>query len=213
MSETPEVPDPAAAAPVTGAAPGAADSPVAPAVAPAVASGAVPAPVPDGAPEAPAAEAGVPFTVPSEYEAALGRVVKLAERELLVFDRDCKEGGWNGVARHAALRDFLLGHRDARFTLIVHETRFIEAHVPRLLMLLREFPHKLAILRTTDESRDLTEGWAIADARHALLRFHFDYCRGEAKLDAPQAARTLRGRFLAVAERPEPGLNATLLGL
>ena len=84
---------------------------------------------------------------------------------------------------------------------------------PRLVLLLREFSHRMQILRTIEDGRNARDAFAIVDDRHVLHRFHQDFVRGELSLHAPLLARELKGRFDEILLFTEPGVNATQLGL
>jgi hypothetical protein len=170
----------------------------------------MPEPKPEGPPPP---TVTTPFEAPSEYAAAYDQLVGLATAELLIFDRDLHDGGWNSVQRHDALRDFVLRGRGTRLQIVVHETAFIEGHLPRLIILLRDFSHKFEIRRTTGDGRNAWDAFALADGRHVLHRFHQDLMRGELLLHAPARARELRERYDEIVTFSEPGVNATQLGL
>lgn len=164
-------------------------------------------PVPDADAET------IPFSLASEYGPALDRVLALAKSEVLVFDRDLKDGDWNSPARTEVLRAFLLGHHHSRLQIVVHDTTQIERYHPRLTLLLRDFSHKFSILRTIEDGRNAWDGFVIVDGRHVVHRFHLDTLRGELALNAPLKARQLRDRYDDVLAFTEPGVNATQLGL
>jgi hypothetical protein len=155
----------------------------------------------------------IPFTLPSEYGPALDRLLALATSEVLVFDRDLNDGGWNAPARIDVLRAFLLGHHNSRMQIIVHDTTPIESFMPRLMLLLRDFSHKFSILRTIEDGRNAWDAFVIVDGRHVVHRFHLDSVRGELALNAPLKARELRDRYDDILVFTEPGVNATQLGL
>ena len=155
----------------------------------------------------------IAFTLPSEYGPALDRLLGLAAREVLVFDPDLRDGGWNAPARIEVLRAFLLGHRESRMQIIVHETTYIESHLPRLTSLLRSFGHKFSILHTIEAGRNPRDAFVIVDGRHVVHRFHQDSPRGELALNAPLKARQLRDRYDDILAFTEPGVNATVSGL
>jgi hypothetical protein len=155
----------------------------------------------------------IPFTLPSEYGPALDRVLALAAAEILVFDRDLRDGGWNAPARIEVLRAFLLGRHHSRMQIIVHETTFIEGHLPRLMLLLRDFSYKFSILHTIEDGRKAWDAFVIVDGRHVAHRFHQDSPRGELALNAPLKSQQLRDRYDDILAFTEPGVNATLFGL
>ncbi len=154
-----------------------------------------------------------PFAAPSEYAAAWDRLLQLATFETLIFDRDLQDGGWSSAGRSALLRDFLLRSRATKLKIVVHETSHIEAHLPRLARLLRDFSHKFEILRTTGDGRNAWDAFALVDGRHVLHRFHQNVMRGELMLHAPLKAGELRERYDEILSFTEPGVNATQLGL
>lgn len=155
----------------------------------------------------------IPFALPSEYEPLLDRLLGLAASEVLVFDRDLKDGGWDARGRIAVLRGFLLGRHLSRMQIIVHDTIYIERYLPRLLFLLHDFSHKFSILRTVEDARNAWDAFVIVDGRHIAHRFHLDSPRGELALNAPLKARELRDRYDDILAFTEPGVNATQLGL
>ena len=163
-------------------------------------------------PPEPVAET-IPFMLASEYGAALERALALAQSEVLVFDRDLKDGGWNAPARIELLRALLLGHRNSRLQIVVHDTTQIERYHPRLTLLLRDFSHKFSILRTIEDGRNPSDAFVIIDGRHIVHRFHCDSLRGELGLNVRLKARQLRDRYDDILAFTEPGVNATQLGL
>jgi hypothetical protein len=154
-----------------------------------------------------------PFESPSEYAAAWDTLLPLAVTDILVFDRDLRDGDWGSTPRMDVLRRFLLGNRRARLQIVVHDTSHIEGYLPRLVRLLRDFTHRMQILRTIEDGRNAWDAFAIVDGRHVLHRFHQDFVRGELSLHAPVKARELRGRLDEILLFTEPGVNATQLGL
>lgn len=154
-----------------------------------------------------------PFEAPSEYTAALERILALARTEIAIFDRDLRDGEWNSPARHALLRAFLLGGRSSKLTIVVHETAFVAGHLPRLVALLTDFTHKMQILRTIEDGRNAWDAFVVVDRRHVLHRFHQNLMRGELALEAQSKARELTERFDEILLFTEPGVNATQLGL
>lgn len=166
---------------------------------------------PPQTPEPPPAP--TPFEAPSEYTAALDRILALAKTEIAVLDRDLRDGDWNAPGRQSVLRAFLLGSRASKLTIVVHDTAFIAAHLPRLLALLTDFSHKIQILRTIDDGRNAWDAFTIVDRRHVLHRFHQNVFRGELVLDAQAKAGELHERLDEILLFTEPGVNATQLGL
>ena len=148
----------------------------------------------------------------AEQVAALDAVVALARARVQVFDVDLSEGGWDRPARIDALARFLRG-RNARFDVIVHDTRWLESAAPRFVALLRQFAHAMTVYRTGAEARGAMDPLCIADARHFVHRFHVERPRAAVAIDMPQIARPLCARFEEIWATGEPGLAGTVLGL
>jgi hypothetical protein len=148
----------------------------------------------------------------AEQAQAIDALVELAQVRLLVFDRDLAETGWNGAGRAERIEAFLR-RRDARLSLIVHETRFIEAACPRLVALLKVYSHAMQLWRTGREARSATDALVIADDRHYLHRYHAHQPRATFATSAPAAAKPLLGRFEEIWATGEPALGGSVLGL
>jgi hypothetical protein len=148
----------------------------------------------------------------TEQVAALDTLVALARVRLQVFDVDLSEGGWDRPERVDALARFLRG-RNARFDVIVHDTRWLEASAPRFVALLRQFGHAMTVYRTGAEARGAMDPLCIVDGRHYVHRFHVERPRAAVAIEMPQAARPLCARFEEIWATGEPGLAGTVLGL
>ena len=148
----------------------------------------------------------------TEQVAALDAIVALARARLQVFDVDLSEGGWDRPERVDALSRFLRG-RNARFDVIVHDTRWLEASAPRFVALLRQFGHAMTVYRTGAEARGAMDPLCIVDGRHFVHRFHVERPRAAVAIEMPQVARPLCARFDEIWATGEPGLTPTVLGL
>ena len=128
-----------------------------------------------------------------------------------MFDQNLRYGDWNSLTRTAVLRDFLLNRRHSRLQIVVHETTYIEGHLPRLVLLLRDFSHKFSILRTIEDGRNAWDSFVIVDGKHLAHRFHLDSTRGELSFEAPLKARVLRDRYEDILACTDAGGNAKQL--
>jgi len=133
-----------------------------------------------------------PFESPSELATAWRTLLPLAVTDILVFDRDLKEGDWNSPERNDVLRRFLLDSRRARLQIVVHDTRYIEQFLPRLVLVVRDFSHKFEILRTVDDGRNAWDGFTLVDRRHFVHRFHLDTMKGDCTEHALLAVSLMR---------------------
>jgi hypothetical protein len=143
---------------------------------------------------------------------AIDALLALAQQHVQLFDIDLAQGGWQSVARVDALTRFLR-QRNARFDVIVHDTRWLEANAPRFLQLLRQYGHAMTVYRTGAAARAAMDPLLIVDARHHVHRFHIDQPRATVAIDLPQATKPLVTRFEEIWATGEPGLAGTVLGL
>ena len=153
------------------------------------------------------------FSLPSEYRAAIDRLVAAARRRICIFDRDLVGAGFDEPARYDALRRFLLASRENRLHIVLHDTRAVECAQPRLLLLLSHFSHAVSIHRTEAEARGICDSIMVADELHFVHRFHFDHTRGSWGLDEPAQAQALARRFAEIWNCSHPAITATVLGL
>jgi hypothetical protein len=148
----------------------------------------------------------------AEQVAALDGIVALAQSRIQLFDVDLAQGGWERRERVDALARFLR-QRNARFDVIVHETRWIESSAPRFVRLLRQYGHAMTLYRTGAEAKAAMDPLLIVDQRHFVHRFHIDRPRASVAMDLPLAAKPLCARFEEIWATGEPGLAGTVLGL
>ena len=130
-----------------------------------------------------------------DYNRALDTLCKLAQRNLFLFEKDYDGMGFNTVARHETLRNFLLANPAHRLLVLAHETRYLSTLCPRMMMLLRQFGTSMSIYQTPKNLRHITEPFSVADESHYVRRFHFDDPRGILAQHDPEKARTRRDRL------------------
>jgi hypothetical protein len=147
-----------------------------------------------------------------EYEAALDRLLARPQRRLCVFDRELGKG-FNSAARAELLRGFLLRDRANRMHVVVHDASGMARDCPRMITLLRRFPHAIAIHETQPHAKGVYDPFAVADERDHLHRFHYDDARALLVLDDPQATLGFVERFAELWAASEPAVFATTLGL
>jgi hypothetical protein len=148
----------------------------------------------------------------AEYESALERLLARPQRKLCLFDRELGKG-FNSAARAELLRSFLLRDRANRIQVVVHDVAGMARDCPRVLTLLRHFPHAIAIQETQPHAKGVYDPFALADERDHLHRFHYDDARALLVLDDPQATQGFVERFAELWAASEPAVFATTLGL
>jgi hypothetical protein len=149
----------------------------------------------------------------AEHTPAIDRLIDLAQHTLRVFDRDLAEGRWNGADRAERLARFLRRSRNARLSIIVHDTRHLESACPRLLALARTYGHAMAIWRTGAAARHASDALVIADDRHHLHRYHVYQPRATLAIGMTLATTPLAARFEEIWATGEPALGGSVLGL
>lgn len=153
------------------------------------------------------------FSASSEYRAAIDHLINQARQRIGIFDRDLQGAGFESAARADALRRFLLASRDNRLLIVLHDVGPLARGQPRLLALLRQFSHAIAIHETTREARSVYDTIIVADDAHYVHRFHFDQPRGEWLENDIAGCQGLARRFEEIWLASTPAVFATVLGL
>jgi hypothetical protein len=148
-----------------------------------------------------------------EYLEALDRLTELARRELRIFDADFSELNIDSLQTHERLRAFLLGGRDNRLYIAVHDTDYIRDHCPRLLNLLRQFSDRMFIHQTEDDATRAQDSFVLADKRHCLRRPVQAQPRATLKLNDEQGSQGMYLRFSEIWDSSVPAVSATTSGL
>ena len=154
-----------------------------------------------------------PFASRSEYQAAISTLLLTAQRELRIFDQRCAELGLNSAERFEGLRQFLLANRANRVRIVVHETSYLAARCPRMIILMRQFGHAVFVQKTRKELRGLHDNFMLADESAYVKQFHYEHPRGVMGINHPAETQALLMRFEEIWENSTPGLAATTLGL
>jgi len=149
----------------------------------------------------------------ADYIAALDQICAAAQHSLIIFEKDFADIGFNREARYDTLRHFLLGSSTARLRLLAHNPQHLVRDCPRMMLLLREFSHSMAIFQTPPYLLGVTDPFAVADNAHYVRRYHFDDTRGLLALNDAQGARVLHARFEEMWQASHSGASANQLGL
>lgn len=144
---------------------------------------------------------------------AQDELIALASRQIKVFDIDLSWGGWHTAARCDALSQFLRRDRAARLSVIVHDTRWLEAAGSRFIALLRRHAHAMTLYRAGPGARAAMDPLLIVDDLHFLHRQHIAWPRATLSIGNRQRAMPLIERFDDIWQTGEPGLTGSVLGL
>jgi hypothetical protein len=148
-----------------------------------------------------------------ESQEAIGEVIREAGKTLRIFDYTLENRGFSSPARIEAIRHFLLAGRAHRLMIALHEPEQLERNAPRLVMLLRDFSHAVAIHRTTGQARGATDPFVLADDHSVWHQMHHDHPRAIVALHSPENAIPLEKRFAEIWELSEPAVSAFTTGL
>ena len=149
----------------------------------------------------------------AEFALALDQVIGKTRRTLRLFDPTLADYGMGTALREEQLRNFLLKSRASRLMIAVHDTTVITRAAPRLMRLVRQFSHAIAIHQTHAEIRKLDDSLVIGDDAHCLRRPHSRQARGSVYLDDAVESRAWLNRFNAIWEQSSPSVSATTIGL
>lgn len=148
-----------------------------------------------------------------DYAAALDTVCNSARHELCLFEKNYDGLGFNSEARYTTLRNFLLANPSHRVFVLAHDTHYLSALCPRMMMLLRQFGTSMFIHQTPKHLQYISEPFSVADEANYVRRFHFDDPRGILGQNDPENARALKSRFLEMWSASHTAVSATTLGL
>ncbi|HUL41618.1 MAG TPA: hypothetical protein VLV32_06920 [Burkholderiales bacterium] len=148
----------------------------------------------------------------ADYEAATDLVIARASRNIRIFDNQVSSA-FNSSKRCELLRSFLLANRINRLRIVLHDTRYLITGCPRMLSLLRQFSHCIAIHETLEDAKQVYDPFTVADESHYVHRFHYTTSRGLLALNDLNGAHEFINRFEQIWEASHPALSATKLGL
>ena len=139
-----------------------------------------------------------------------------ARRELRIFDADPKMLRDRDVGQPAkieTLRKFLLGSRDHRLRIALHDTRGIESELPRLIALLTQFSGQIQIHRTLGQAAEARDPMIIADDAHYWRKLHIDHPRSVVTLHSAVDTRPFIERFEEIWDQSELAVTGSNLVL
>lgn len=148
-----------------------------------------------------------------EYLEALERLIGLAQRELRVFDADFSELKIDSPRTQELLRAFLVGGRENRLYLAVHNCDYIRNYCPRLLELLRQFSDRMLIHQTQGDAARVQDCFVLADRLHCVRRPVQAQPRAALRFNDEQEGQGLYLRFSEIWDSSVPAVSATTSGL
>lgn len=131
----------------------------------------------------------------SEFDAAVDRVLGLAQESLLVFDSNLAALKLNQPDRIQAIERLLASQPKKKSIFVVQDTSRLIQDQPRLMKLLDAFQHNLSVVECAESMRELTDSMLIADAKHAVVRFHREQARCKLLENEPAEVQPYLRRF------------------
>lgn len=153
------------------------------------------------------------MTNEADYRNGFDRVVQLAEREILIFDRDLQAAQIDEPLRAAKLEEFLAADRIRQIRIVLHEPEAVRKNAPRLMQLLARFSHQMAVREVPDSLGHLADTHILADRRHGVRRMQYNQPRSALMLEDPTAISPWWDRFMELWEQSRPCLSPTATGL
>ncbi|MFN3715528.1 MAG: hypothetical protein ACK4R8_02265 [Thiobacillus sp.] len=154
-----------------------------------------------------------PFVTPSACRAAFDAVLARAPRELRLYDRDIGLWQLDDPARHAALRALCVAGGGRRIECLLDDVTRVVHALPRLMQLLRDFSHVLAIRQADPHTPRPDQAWVLANRHDVVFRPDKNAPHGALYLDDPAHAVALHQTFESLWQRAQAPLSATTLGL
>jgi hypothetical protein len=149
----------------------------------------------------------------TEYAAVAERLLGLAQRTLVIFDRNLLSLHLERPTQIASLTRFLRTSPMSELRIAVHSAEPLRNQHPRLLDLLRSYAHKFHVQEIPPHLSNLSDSMLIADGESALIRFHCDYARSKEIAADTEACKPYVKRFEDIWSEGGSPVSATVAGL
>ena len=153
------------------------------------------------------------LTSEADYREACDTILRRAEREVLIFDRDLAAVKPDHKPRIDAISDFLQSDSPRRVRIVLHDPGYLERNAPRLIALLTRFSHAIEVRQSPDNLRHLADTHILGDDAHGVRRFHVEQARSAIVLDDSSYIHPWRQRFEELWQLSHPCLQLNTTGL
>jgi hypothetical protein len=154
-----------------------------------------------------------PFDTPAELRAAFDALLAATHRQLRLYDHDLGLYELEDAPRHAALRAFCVAGGGRTLELLLDDIGRVARDHPRLMQLVRDFGHVLAIRQADANAPRPDQAFVLGDRGGVLLRADKSVVHGTCHPDDPARAAPLQQEFESMWQRSPSQLSATTLGL
>jgi hypothetical protein len=152
----------------------------------------------------------------ADARVAILDVIRSAKQELAVFDRTpvtLAERDFGRPETIDMMRDLLVGGRQRRLRIVLHEVSGIESELPRLISLLGQFGSQVAIHQSRGAAREVEDVLLLADDHSVWRKPVYSHPRSVAELGDAVAVRAYVDRFEEIWEGSELAVSERSTGL
>lgn len=153
------------------------------------------------------------ITTWAEYDGAVQDILALATHRVCVFDKDLAALKLERPERLALLRQFLGAGPERTVQIAVQDAEHLRRNCPRLMELLAVHAHNLTIIECPTHLAGLSDSLLIADAQHAVVRFHRDQARAKKMINAVEECAPYQQRHDQILGEGGAPVTASTLGL
>lgn len=144
------------------------------------------------------------ITSETEYRQACDALLRRAQHQILIFDKDLAALRLEEAARAKALEDFLRADASRKIRMVLHTPERLEQNMSRLMRLIERFAHAIELRQSPDNLRHLADTHLLVDGGCGLRRFHVDQPRAALVLDDAGYIQPWRQRFETLWELSDP---------
>jgi len=153
------------------------------------------------------------FTNWGDYQTAIDRLLTLASKELRIYDKNLAQLKLDNPARIEMLKLLLVNRREISLRIAVRDAKHIRDQSPRLLELLRNNSHRMAIIETPENLAHLRDGMILADDGNGLVLFDQDQPRSKLIIDDIGETSVYLRRFDEIWREGGQSISASVAGL
>lgn len=153
------------------------------------------------------------FTSWGDYQIAIDRLLALAKNELCIYDKNLAQIKLENPARIEMLKRLLANSRGLTLRIGVRDGAYLRDHSPRLMELLRDNSHRMAVIETPENLAHLRDSMILADEGNGVILFDQDQPRCKLIVDDIGETSGYRRRFEEIWQEGGRSISAGIVGL
>ncbi|MBS1198529.1 MAG: hypothetical protein H6R18_2314 [Proteobacteria bacterium] len=153
------------------------------------------------------------FTSWGDYQIAIDRLLALAQHELRIYDKNLVQLKLENPARIEMLKRLLANSRGITLRITLRDAGHLRDQSPRLMELLRNNGHRMAITETPENLAHLRDGMILADDSNGLILFDQDQPRCKLIVDDIGGTSAYLRRFEEIWQEGGHPFSASVAGL